>query len=1041
MRGGLTTALLMEEYDSEEEERAPRGPSSSMYDINVRQPGILRPRTPPPPYQVAGGEPGPRQRRPNCGCRGWALALLLWGWILNHTVDAQSSFSHPQLGRRWSNQDHGSDRPLMTLPPPRELSPVEAAVAAARMGLNDRTKLSPEWWEPILRKQRNKEQLRSTSADLKKFRVEDFEQATVLPDNRTLPEIMRGDPTVVAGTTVWSQVWELLSLAEYAPRWKLDKTKHVRRMIKKLARNSNPVLQMLARGVLGKSTQEAAEMVQAEIGFASYCHDCQGTVCDRLCGGKEDQADLHGFRTRKKRSVVQDWVTVREFKHEVEVKTNYSTHGRPYIYNTEMSKPSNLAVPASVVVESNKFDPQMRLALDPPRHLHNSQRLVRKATEKEDQEDADYSLSLLAYDCSRPQVRTVQSRTEEDCLRKKPVVKRRTNVQYILLQEVPFVCVSAKKCNMTRSKLPVYCGNYDHQTLALADIWQNVPLQVEADKCQEMHTDKLHSVTAIPEEDTMETKLFPLALNTTNILSYEAYGKTTYANKEVECTGVKWFSEAKGKFVDSMMEWRNDVVVLEDTELLFDPTIPSLTTYQEQLMQEVAHCSLSRGQCVTTKGTWTWAPPATPMSTCRLYFVQEVQGEELILQHGDELVTIFIDNQKLLRFEVKPAKLKCGQHIYPTNFENFFLAERSLLPTFEQREVKGMDVDLAAHFRQQGNWIAGQIQTSFEDFAQGLLANLCKQDVGKYARSFEALAARQNAISTGGAVALQNGLFLTPVGEAWKIYKCQPIDVLPKETEKCYDSLPVQLPPGHVTLLYPNDTASTPPTVFLEPSSRILTTEGAEVPCVPQFGLYYRTSRGKWITSTPAIVEASAPKTLPHVMERPHWKNNWHEYKFDGSGIYPTSVLRKMQNHIRLPRTRELIPHAIWTKIDEDNLPSSDVLTRVTHALRVPDPEEWSILKHLRSAYEFVVEWGYVLSFAVGMWSICHFSGYALGMVERCLFPDAQKGCMMRMISALFPPITSLWDKITATSIVPPEAGKESKVEEKELTPIVRNTG
>ncbi len=127
-----------------------------------------------------------------------------------------------------------------------------------------------------------------------------------------------------------------------------------------------------ARGVLGKNTQEAAEMVQAEIGFATYCHDCQGTVCNKLCGMKEDYADLHGFRTRRKRSVVQDWVTVKEAKHEVEVKTNSSTHGRPYIYSTEMSKPSNLAVPASVVVESNKFDPQMRLALDPPRHFHNS---------------------------------------------------------------------------------------------------------------------------------------------------------------------------------------------------------------------------------------------------------------------------------------------------------------------------------------------------------------------------------------------------------------------------------------------------------------------------------------------------------------------------------------------------------------------------------------------------------------------------------------------------------------------------------------------
>ncbi len=183
---------------------------------------------------------------------------------------------------------------------------MEAAAAAYRMGFTNQTKLSPTWWEPILQRQRDRQQAQSPSANLKKFEDGEFKQATILQKNITLPEILRRDPTVVAGTTVWSQVWELLSLADYAPKRKLNRTKHVKKIIQKMARNSNPVLQMLARGVLGKNTQEATEMVQAEIGFAAYCHDCQGTICDRLCGDKEEQADLHGFRTRRKRSIVQD---------------------------------------------------------------------------------------------------------------------------------------------------------------------------------------------------------------------------------------------------------------------------------------------------------------------------------------------------------------------------------------------------------------------------------------------------------------------------------------------------------------------------------------------------------------------------------------------------------------------------------------------------------------------------------------------------------------------------------------------------------------
>ncbi len=111
----------------------------------------------------------------------------------------------------------------------------------------------------------------------------------------------------------------------------------------------------------------------------------------------------------------------------------------------------------------------------------------------------------------------------------------------------------------------------------------------------------------------------------------------------------------------------------------------------------------------------------------------------------------------------------------------------------------------------------------------------------------------------------------------------------------------------------------------------------AQLPCVPQFGLYYRTSKGKWITSAPTIVETSAPKILPQVLNRPHWKSTWHQYKFDGSEIYPTSVLNKMKQHLMLPRQRELIPRAILQNIDEDSVHPHSVLTRVTHALRVPD--------------------------------------------------------------------------------------------------------
>ncbi len=77
--------------------------------------------------------------------------------------------------------------------------------------------------------------------------------------------------------------------------------------------------------------------------------------------GLEDEK-VPGLRT--KRSPIQDWVDMREKRHHVLVTTNAGTHGRPYIYLSEVRRPSNLTVPASVVVKSNKFDPRMRLSMD-----------------------------------------------------------------------------------------------------------------------------------------------------------------------------------------------------------------------------------------------------------------------------------------------------------------------------------------------------------------------------------------------------------------------------------------------------------------------------------------------------------------------------------------------------------------------------------------------------------------------------------------------------------------------------------------------------
>jgi hypothetical protein len=40
-----------------------------------------------------------------------------------------------------------------------------------------------------------------------------------------------------------------------------------------------------------------------------------------------------------------------------------------------------------------------------------------------------------------------------------------TNVSYMLLQKVPRVLVKIRTCKVMEMAIPMYCGNYDHQTM------------------------------------------------------------------------------------------------------------------------------------------------------------------------------------------------------------------------------------------------------------------------------------------------------------------------------------------------------------------------------------------------------------------------------------------------------------------------------------------------------------------------------------------------------------------------------------------------
>ncbi len=55
-------------------------------------------------------------------------------------------------------------------------------------------------------------------------------------------------------------------------------------------------------------------------------------------------------------------------------------------------------------------------------------------------------------------------------------------------------------------------------------------------------------------------------------MTYESHGQTLYTgNEEIECSGVDWWSNAKSKKMDYIVEWRSDHLELSEfKEFLID---------------------------------------------------------------------------------------------------------------------------------------------------------------------------------------------------------------------------------------------------------------------------------------------------------------------------------------------------------------------------------------------------------------------------------------------------------------------------------------
>jgi hypothetical protein len=604
--------------------------------------------------------------------------------------------------------------------------------------------------------------------------------------------------------------------------------------------------------------------------------------------------------------------------------------------------------------------------------------------------------AFQAYDCSTPYdlelVRLPETRPCSTAIGTE-VLMTVPNVTYQVLQEAQTVPISVKRCRLTRSSLPAYCGNADHQTIATHDVEIDRPVHVSREDCEGMWRTGQVSISVKDHYEAVRQRTFKLQRNQTTRLTYTSHGTTWYDDDEVQCEGARWYSKAEGMWIGDMVVARSDKIRL-DQDLAYADGDGLMELTQGNVMLP-AECTAERGYCYTEQGTYVWGPPP-PSAQCRMHVIRKTHGAEVTVREKGETLTIFGDDEQHIRLVVRDSIIKCGMALYRTNFPRLFLFRGDHpVVVAAQRPLPDHEFSLALHFKQQAGWMTGHFQGRLEQYVGQLLHQRCEDDRNQQKVAYADLAARQASHREMEAIALGGGQFALPAGEAWRRYRCRPLQAHALNEGACYDALPVALAPEDRNRIAAADPGRANHTerYYLTPGSRIVTTVAAEVPCSALLAPVYQNLQGRWVQATPALMPSPPPKTL-HVDEGGAKPAPTFEAMpdFATRGLYSPQQLDEVQRRRRAKRqiaAAESQLERAWERAQE--LAPGGV-PRLSEGLLADvgiPPASLSALASLAGSkfYTFLQDYGTIMAAFTGTYILYRWGIAIWHAIYRCLLP------------------------------------------------------
>lgn len=579
------------------------------------------------------------------------------------------------------------------------------------------------------------------------------------------------------------------------------------------------------------------------------------------------------------------------------------------------------------------------------------------------------SPALIGFDCSEKpaNITAVSLESVARCSR----VEQGTlfdQVYLQLLQTRASDFIPARACLVERSYIISHCGMHSHSSATAQGFHSGEVVYTGADECLLAHATGKLAVSA-------SITIVGLKVNETTTRSITEMGQIDAGTHA--CVGSSF--SVGGITYNSAVMQSSYRITLAQVMLTLDVDSGVVRT-----AGGYTHKFTSGHAFDPDLGYLYWRPESQVAGCTPHAYLVLYEGMGTLAVSPQSQKTLMINTTEVaLAVGVKGETLVCHQHAFHTDHPRLYVIMRHGTPGpmyFKKSPLDPVDVDLFLYTNTKlvfvERHLAREIQSLYTHYHERM-CSLQHQTLQQLV-TLAFVQPEEFAWAYSG----RPGVTAVIRGEVVYIIECQPVTVSFRQTNKCFQEIPVWTPRNQ--------------TGYLKPRSRILTPFGTEIDCSPLAPALFRLGN-TWVSFSPSPTQTTTPTILT---AQPSYEWSYTPLpNLLSAGVYSPATLLQYQQRLMFPVSKEAIVNTMAARVA-----GVDVDRQTLDMSRMIREQSFDQLQH--SFMQRMYGWWWKVSVNVaGVMGVIYLLVLVRGIISTILngtFLYRTFGCGMKLFAAIF---------------------------------------